>query len=151
MLAWLVSSLLLSCGPRLRKHELSSLCRMFMISMHNGKECWKGAPKRSAKICDYFFIVGNQQSTCIDVNRWVFYASFFFLLHKFLGCVILLFSLFFSFINCVIYVMFCSINLLFLVLFLVLHECYSSGVCCALWPLDLWCFVNIGSLVFCEH
>jgi hypothetical protein len=87
-------------------------------------------------------------SNQLDVNWWVFYASLFFLLHKFLGYVSLLFPLFFYFINCVIYVMFCSINfhehcLLLLVLFLVLHECYSSGVCCALWTLDHWCFVNI--------
>jgi hypothetical protein len=54
MLAWLVSSLLLSCGPCSRKHELSSLCKMSMISMHNGKECQKGALESSAKICNFF-------------------------------------------------------------------------------------------------
>jgi hypothetical protein len=41
----LVSSLMLNCAPHLRKHELSSLFMMSMISMHNGKECWKGASK----------------------------------------------------------------------------------------------------------
>ncbi len=66
---------------------------------------------------------------------------------------------FFSFINCVICVMFCSINfhehcLLLLVFFLVFCECYNIDVCHALWALDLLltsieyvrCFVSIVSL-----
>jgi hypothetical protein len=137
MLAWLVSSLLLSCGPHWRKHKLSSLCRMSMISMHNGKECRKGALERSAKICNSSLTLTTNNQVALMQKCEFFYASLFFLLHKFLGCGTLLFPLFFSFINCVIYVMLCSINfhehcLLLVVLFLVLHECYGNGVCCVL-------------------
>jgi hypothetical protein len=63
-----------------------------MILTGNGKECREGLLKFAT-----FFVVSNQQSTYIDVNKWVFYASLFFLLHKFLGCVILLSTLFFFF------------------------------------------------------
>jgi hypothetical protein len=41
----LVFSLMLSCTIRLRKHELSSLSRMSMISTCNRKEHWKGVQK----------------------------------------------------------------------------------------------------------
>jgi hypothetical protein len=47
----LVSSLMLNCAPYLRKHELSSLCRMSMILTHNEKERRKGVPERNTKIC----------------------------------------------------------------------------------------------------
>jgi hypothetical protein len=67
------------------------------------------------------------------------HASLFFLLHKFLGCVIHIYYLLcsFSFISCAICAMFCSTSfhkhcLLFIMFSLVLLEHYSNGVCHAL-------------------